>query len=267
MRAIRPRSRYRLALAAAMLVVTQTVTAQDGGGTNTTRMQPIHISAGRIELDQKKSVTYYRGKVTFRQGGMKISADMAEARYRGERIESIVATGNPVRLVRHIPEQGDRLEATTRKLDYNATDNAITLQGEVRLTQETGAASARDSLRITADTVEARYQGDRIESLVATGNPVDLQRSAAEPGDNLQGSTQRLEYHATANRLDLRGQVVLKQDINTIRGPVLHYNLAEGTVTAEGDESGGRIDVVIEPKQPEVPAPGNPRQLQNKGQP
>ena len=267
MRAILLRSPCRLALATAMAIAMQAATAQDDDNANSARMQPIHISAERIEINQKKSVTYYRGKVSFRQGGLKISADMAETRYRGERIESIMATGSPVKLSRHIPEQGDRLEASARKLDYHAAANVITLQGEVRLTQEAGRISPRESLRIIADMAEARYQGDRIESLLATGNPVVLQRSAAEPGDDLEGSMQKLEYHATANRLDLRGQVVLKQDINTIRSPVLHYNLAEDTILAEGDESGGRIEVVIEPKQPVVPAPGNPRQLQNKGQP
>lgn len=147
------------------------------------REQPIHISADRIEINQKKSTTVYIGRVSFIQGG----------------------------------------------------------------------------LRINAARAEARYKGDKIDTVIATGKPVTLYQRSEEPGQDLQGWALRLEYHALDNKLDLFNEVRLQQGTSVVQCTTLHYNLADSTLNAEGDGGEGRVTVAIEPKKNEPgAAPDNP---------
>lgn len=148
------------------------------------REQPIHVKANRIEINQKKSTTLYIGRVSFVQGGINIQADRAEASYKGDKIDTVVATGNPVTLVQ----------------------------------------------------------------------PSDT------PGQDLHVSALRLEYHALDSKAVLSGEVRLQQGTNVVLCNTLHYDLAEGSLTAEGGESGGadsRVAVTIESAAIEKPATPN----------
>lgn len=148
------------------------------------REQPIHVKANRIEINQKKSTTLYIGRVSFIQGGINITADRAEASYKGDKIDTVVATGNPVTLVQ----------------------------------------------------------------------PSDT------PGQDLHVSALRLEYHALDSKAVLSGKVRLQQGTNVVLCNTLHYDLAEGSLTAEGGEgdgADGRVAVTIESAAIEKPATSN----------
>ena len=141
--------------------------------------QPIHIKADRIEINQKKSTTSYIGRVSFTQGG----------------------------------------------------------------------------LRINAARAEASYKGDKIDTVIASGNPVTLFQKGETPGQDLHASALRLEYHALDNKVDLFDAVRLQQGANVVLCKTLHYDLAESTLSAEGDGADGRVTVTIEPSAIEKPAP------------
>ena len=147
------------------------------------RDQPIHINAGRIEINQRKSLTIYTGKVSFTQG----------------------------------------------------------------------------DLRFNAARAEARYQGDKIDTIVAHGKPVTLHQRAPDPQQAIHATAQRLEYHALENRIDLFGDVRLQQGDSVIQCTTLHYNLLDGTLAAEGDGQDSAVSVVIESKKiARPPAPDAP---------
>ncbi len=145
------------------------------------REQPIHVKADRIEINQKKSTTLYIGRVSFTQGGISINAARAEA----------------------------------------------------------------------------SYKGDKIDTIIATGNPVTLYQPAETPGQDLHASALRLEYHALDSKVDLSGEVRLQQGTNVLLCNTLHYDLAESTLTAEGDGADGRVAVTIESAAIEKPAAPN----------
>ncbi len=144
--------------------------------------QPIHIKADRIEINQKKSTTLYIGRVSFTQGGLRISADRAEASYKGDKIDTVTASGKPVTLFQ---------------------------KGEI-------------------------------------------------PGQDLHASALRLEYHALDNKVDLFNEVRLQQGANLVLCKTLHYDLAESTLSAEGDGADSRVTVTIESSSIEKPAPTKP---------
>ena len=145
------------------------------------REQPIHINAGHIEINQRKSLTTYPGKVSFIQG----------------------------------------------------------------------------DLRFNAARAEAHYQGDRVDTIIANGKPVTLHQRALDPQQAIHASAQRLEYHALENRIDLFGDVHLQQGDSVIQCAMLHYNLLDGTLIAEGDGQDSTVSVVIEPKKIERPPAPN----------
>jgi lipopolysaccharide export system protein LptA len=147
--------------------------------------QPIHIKADRIEINQKKSTTLYIGRVSFTQGG----------------------------------------------------------------------------LRINAARAEASYKGDKIDTVIASGKPVTLYQKSETPGQDLHASALRLEYHALDNKADMSGAVRLQQGTSVVLCNTLHYDLVEGTLSAEGDGADQRVTVTIESstiKKPDTPgaAPG-----------
>ena len=101
----------------------------------TGRDQPIRINAGRIEIDQRKSLTIYTGKVSFTQGDLRFNAARAEARHQGDKIDTIIAYGKPVTLHQRAPDPQQSINASAQRLEYHALENRIDLFGDVRLQQ------------------------------------------------------------------------------------------------------------------------------------
>ena len=101
----------------------------------TGREQPIHINAGRIEINQRKSLTIYTGKVSFTQGDLHFNAARAEAHYQGDKIDTIVAHGKPVTLHQRALDPRQSINASAQRLEYHALENRIDLFGDVHLQQ------------------------------------------------------------------------------------------------------------------------------------
>jgi lipopolysaccharide export system protein LptA len=145
------------------------------------REQPIHLSADRIEINQKKLTTLYIGHVRFTQGG----------------------------------------------------------------------------LRIDADRVEALNRGNKLDTLTATGKPVTVVQRGAEGEPDLHAKAARVVYRALEQKLDLYEQAQIQQGPNAIEAAIMHYDLQEETLSADGGGGEGRVTVVIEPKTLEkTPAAG-----------
>jgi lipopolysaccharide export system ATP-binding protein len=94
--------------------------------------QPLHITSQQLEVDNKKSVIIFSGKVIAKQGEMTIFADVAQVYYErkdeGNEVREIVATGN-VKI-----QEADRL-ATGQKVVFTNADQKIVLTGNPKLWQ------------------------------------------------------------------------------------------------------------------------------------
>jgi lipopolysaccharide export system protein LptA len=94
--------------------------------------QPLRVTAQELEADNKNRVITFRGKVEARQGGLFISADMAQVFYEkkeeGNEIREVVATGN-VRV-----QDGERF-ATGQKAVFANAEQKITLTGQPKVWQ------------------------------------------------------------------------------------------------------------------------------------
>jgi lipopolysaccharide export system protein LptA len=97
------------------------------------RQQPVQLRADRIDVDQKKGVSLYRGHVVFSQGGLRLSAARAEVQSRANALETVTAEGQPVTF-RHRPEGlAEFIDGIARRAVYHAPTRRVDLYGEVQI--------------------------------------------------------------------------------------------------------------------------------------
>ena len=120
--------RFLLLLLAALPVVPLCALALDSE-----RQLPVHLRADRIDVDQKKGLSLYRGNVVFSQGTLRLTAARAEVQNRASVIETITAEGKPVTF-RHRPEgQADFIEGEANRVVYHALAQRADLFGAVQV--------------------------------------------------------------------------------------------------------------------------------------
>lgn len=99
----------------------------------TDRQQPVNLRADRIDIDQKKGTSLYRGHVLLTQGSLRLTAARAEARNRGNKVETVTAEGAPVTF-RHRPEGGtEYINGQAGRVHYRVPEQLVDFQGKVNL--------------------------------------------------------------------------------------------------------------------------------------
>lgn len=95
--------------------------------------QPVQLRADRIDVDQKKGLSLYRGNVVFSQGTLRLTAARAEVQSRANVVETVTAEGRPVTF-RHRPEgQAEFIEGAANRVVYHAQRRRADLFGEVQV--------------------------------------------------------------------------------------------------------------------------------------
>ncbi len=96
-------------------------------------LQPVHLRADRIDIDQKTGVGLYRGHVLFTQGTLKLTAARATVRSRGSELETVTAEGTPVTF-RHRPEGLEEfIEGDAGRAVYHAPTRRVELYKNVNV--------------------------------------------------------------------------------------------------------------------------------------
>jgi lipopolysaccharide export system protein LptA len=180
------------------------------------RQQPVHLHADRIDIDQKKGLSLYRGHVVFSQGTLRLTAARAEVQNRANALETVTAEGKPVTF-RHRPEgQKEYVEGKARRAKYYALAQRLELYGEGTL-------------------VTFRH---RPEGMV----------------DFIEGEAGRAEYHALAQRVDLYGEVQVQRGRDLFRSAMLHYDIENENIIAEGTAE-RRVYAALVPNTDRQPVP------------
>lgn len=116
------------------------------------------------------------------------------------------------------------------------------------LTQYMGNVSIRQgSLTINASKVELFYQGARVSRILSTGNPASYQQN------NLSGQilarAETIEFLPESDEIQLKTNASLSKDGTLITGDSIHYDIANETWRAKGDNQSNqkRIQLVIPP--------------------
>lgn len=107
-------------------------------GLSSDRDQPMRIEADRLDIDDAKGVSVYRGNVVVRQGTLELRADEIRA-YRtpgGRRaLERIVANGKPANFKQRPDGAQEDVRGSAVQIEYYFTPERLILQGNARLQQ------------------------------------------------------------------------------------------------------------------------------------
>jgi lipopolysaccharide export system protein LptA len=102
-------------------------------GAGNERQLPVQLRADRIDVDQKKGLSLYRGHVVFSQGTLRLTAARAEVQSRASVLETVTAEGKPVTF-RHRPEGLEEfVEGEASRAVYHATTRRVDLYGDVQV--------------------------------------------------------------------------------------------------------------------------------------
>jgi lipopolysaccharide export system protein LptA len=148
-------------------------------------------------------------------------------------------------------DSDEPLRINARSVEANEKTGTAVYRGNVILEQ--------GNLSIRADRLEVHSRQNQTEYVVATGQPVKLRQLSDGQSEEIQAEARKVEYHVTSRKVDMFGDVSLRQGGDLFTGHALHYDINEKRLSAVGDETNDdRIQVIIQPKKSstsDTPAP------------
>ncbi len=96
-------------------------------------LQPIHLQADHVVLDNRHGTSNYRGHVVFEQGSLHLEADSLTAYRSGTTLDRVEATGSPVRFRQRVGKKGTEVRGQAQHIEYRAETGHIVLQGAAQV--------------------------------------------------------------------------------------------------------------------------------------
>jgi lipopolysaccharide export system protein LptA len=105
------------------------------------------------------------------------------------------------------------------------------------------------SIRITADHAVVHTLKGQLQAADITGQPATFQQQP-DTGELMHGIADHIHYNADTNMVDMIGHAHMQQgDIRQMTADVIHYNTETEHAIASGGKDGGRVHIVVPPKQ------------------
>jgi lipopolysaccharide export system protein LptA len=148
--------------------------------------QPIHIEADRVDIDDVKRVSVYRGNVRYTQGSMRLDADKVSIYYDEQRnFQRVRAEGQPARFRQRLDGQAEDMLGEAMQIDYTVAPERLVLKQQAHIwNQGDEFAGEIITYDITEDRVVARRgdaQEDRVQVVIQPRPPADDAAPDAEP--------------------------------------------------------------------------------------
>jgi len=99
------------------------------------REQPLRVVANSAEHNERSGVTVYTGNVVITQGSMRIEADVVTLKGRDNRIDNMVAEGNPARLQQQPKPEDPMMYARAQRIIYFVADDRVQLIDKASIEQ------------------------------------------------------------------------------------------------------------------------------------
>lgn len=136
---------------------------------------------------------------------------------------------------------GDRDKAINVKADkseYDERRGIQTLSGNVEISQ--------GSMSITAEKIEIELVAGDVHKITGSGNPVTFQQYTDER-ELLRGESNKIEYFTKTLQLTFSGNANFERPGQKLTGHRIEYNLDNLTFKATGNDSGGRVNITLQP--------------------
>lgn len=169
--------RCRNAVAASLLVLTAPAWALKSD-----REQPMDVSADRLETNNQTGLARLIGNVRITQGSLVAESATAEVQRNAEgEIARAVLTGAPARLQQALDE-GGRLEAEARTIDYDLVAGVVVLSGGVAIAQPQGTVRG-ERIVYTLPTGQMVGDGEGGDGRVRLRINPEAMQGKPKPGD------------------------------------------------------------------------------------
>lgn len=124
------------------------------------RLAPMDVEADTLETLVNEGRAVLTGNVRINQGTLQVTAAKAEVSQNDKRqVSRAILTGTPATLAQDLDE-GGRLNARARNIDYNVADGIVVLSGDVEIDQPRGVLRGQ---RVTYDLNTGRMTGGGAE--------------------------------------------------------------------------------------------------------
>jgi len=95
--------------------------------------QAITVEADRLEMDNAKGVSHYRGSVVMSQGNLQLRADSVTLHSKGNALQKAIADGSPVYLEKTDPQTGETIKANAGHMEYKLQEGLLEMNGDAHL--------------------------------------------------------------------------------------------------------------------------------------
>jgi lipopolysaccharide export system protein LptA len=153
-------------------------------------------------------------------------------------------------------EKADRskpVDLSADKAEYDGLNKTGLYEGNVILTQ--------GSIRIQAEKVVVKADKRGTTFATASGNPVSFRQKLDGSNDFIEGYAERLEFDTKSDTVQLIDRAFIKRGQDELRGNYISYNSRTEVFRVDGRDNhstaatpttGGRVHVIIQPKNTEA---------------
>lgn len=132
------------------------------------------------------------------------------------------------------------IHITADSAQINERKGIATYTGNVELKQ--------GSLHVTADELTIYTQEGEVAFITAEGKLAHFQQLPEIDAALVQAYARTITYYTDKQKVVLEGEAELKQAEDSFRGERIEYDIVDKVVSAEGDESSSRVEMVVYPK-------------------
>lgn len=152
-----------------------------------------------------------------------------------------------------LPSQPAYAEKADRDKPVHLEADSVTLDDVRKLSIFQGnVVLMQGTLLMRADRIEARQNGDGLQSVSASGRPVSFRQKRDGVAEYIEGYANQIEFDNVQSTLTLAGDARLRKGEDEIRGNLITYDAktefykVAGQPNVQGPAS--RVRVVIRPK-------------------
>jgi lipopolysaccharide export system protein LptA len=103
---------------------------------STDRKQPMSIEADRVELNDGKGVSVYRGNVKVTQGTLVLTGQTMTVYNKGDHVEKVIMQGNPATYTQLPDNKKQNVRAKALRMEYYTNPERIILLKNAQVEQE-----------------------------------------------------------------------------------------------------------------------------------
>jgi len=135
-----------------------------GWALSSDRQQPMMIEANRVELDDAKGVSIYRGRVKVEQGSLILTGETMTVHNKGNNIEKVIMEGTPATYQQRPDNKDQDVHAKALRMEYYTNPEHIILlkqaeveqQGDVLRSERIEYDMAKDQVSAGTDQPDER---------------------------------------------------------------------------------------------------------------